>query len=80
MCRYIYVSPFVRSCDARHTPISLAPPPAVVETSIGRQTIGLGGVVVYIRLQAVLLYNTTPIHCTPLPLHLPVMNTQSGQR
>ena len=22
-----------------------------------------------------LLYNTTPIHCTPLPLHPPVMNT-----
>ena len=25
-----------------------------------------------------LLYNTTPIHCTPLPLHPPVMNTQLG--
>ena len=23
-----------------------------------------------------LLYNATPIHCTPLPLHPPVMNTQ----
>ena len=23
-----------------------------------------------------LLYNTTPIHCTPLPLHAPVINTQ----
>ena len=27
-------------------------------------------------LQAVLLYNTTPIHCTPLRLHPPLMNTQ----
>ena len=33
------------------------------------------GVVVYTILQAVLLCNTTPIHCTPLPLHPPVMNT-----
>ena len=24
-----------------------------------------------------LLYDTTPIHCTPLPLHPPVMNTQT---
>ena len=35
------------------------------------------GVVVHIISQAVLLYNTTPIHCTPLPLHPPVMNIQS---
>ena len=25
-----------------------------------------------------LLYNTTPIHCTPLPLQPPVMNTQNS--
>ena len=35
------------------------------------------GVVVYIVLSAVLLYNTTPIHCTPLRLHPPLMNTQT---
>ena len=29
------------------------------------------GVVVYIMLKAVLLYNTTPIQCTPLRLHPP---------
>ena len=29
------------------------------------------GVVVYIILYVVLLYNTTPIHCTPLRLHPP---------
>ena len=34
-------------------------------------------VVVYIRFQAVLLYITTPIHCTPLRLHPPLMNTQA---
>ena len=34
------------------------------------------GVVVYIVLCIVLLYNTTPIHCPPLPLHPPVMDTQ----
>ena len=34
------------------------------------------GVVVYTILYAVLLYNATPIHCTPLPLHPPVMNTK----
>ena len=37
------------------------------------------GVVVYIILQAVLLYNTTPIHCTPLRLHPPLMNTPAGR-
>ena len=30
------------------------------------------GVVVYIILWAVLLYNTTPVHCTPHPLHPPL--------
>ena len=29
----------------------------------------------YMMLYTSLLYNTTPIHCTPLPLHPPVMNT-----
>ena len=34
------------------------------------------GVVVYIILHIALLNNTTPIHCTSLPLHPPVMSTQ----
>ena len=29
---------------------------------------------------ACLLYNTTPIHCTPVPLHPTVMNTQRDRR
>ena len=33
------------------------------------------GVVVCMMLYTILLYSTTPIHCTPLPLHPPVMNT-----
>ena len=33
------------------------------------------GVVIYEMLYTNSLYNTTPIHCTPLPLHTPVMNT-----
>ena len=33
------------------------------------------GVVIYTMLYTSLLYDTTPIHCTPLPLHPPVMNT-----
>ena len=33
-------------------------------------------VVMYMMLYTSLLYNTTPIHCTSLPLHPPVMNTQ----
>ena len=33
------------------------------------------GVVVYIMLYAVLLHNTTPINCTPLPLHPSLMST-----
>ena len=35
------------------------------------------GVVLYMMLCTLLLYDTTPIHCTPLPLHPPVMNTQA---
>ena len=38
------------------------------------------GVVVYIILKAVLLYNTTQIHCAPLPLHPPVTNTQVARQ
>ena len=34
------------------------------------------GVVMYTMLYTSLIYNTTPIHCTPLPLHPSVMNTQ----
>ena len=33
------------------------------------------GVVIYMMLHTSLLSNTTPIHCTPLPLHPPLMNT-----
>ena len=33
------------------------------------------GVVIYMMLYTSLLCNTTPIHCTRLPLHPPVMNT-----
>ena len=34
------------------------------------------GVVIYKMFYTSLLYITTPIHCTPLPLHPPVTNTQ----
>ena len=34
------------------------------------------GVVIHMMLYTSLLYHTTPIHCTPLLLHPPVMNTQ----
>ena len=37
------------------------------------------GVVVCIVLQAVLLHNATPIHCTPFRLHPPEMNTQMSR-
>ena len=36
------------------------------------------GVVTCLVLYTILLYNTTPIHCTPLRLHPPVMNTHSS--
>ena len=29
-------------------------------------------------IYVVLLHNTTPIHCNPLQLHTPLMNTQPG--
>ena len=34
------------------------------------------GVVIRMVLDTSLLYTATPIYCTPLPLHPPVMNTQ----
>ena len=34
------------------------------------------GVVIYMMLCTSLLYNATQIHCTPLPLHPTVLNTQ----
>ena len=34
------------------------------------------GVVIYMTLYTSLLYSTTPIHCTPLRLHPPLVNTQ----
>ena len=34
------------------------------------------GVVIYMVLHTCLLYHATPIHCTPLPTHTPVKNTQ----
>ena len=37
------------------------------------------GVVICMVLCTSLPYNTTPIHCTPLPLHPPVMNTQAAR-
>ena len=37
------------------------------------------GVVVYIILCVVLLYGTTPIHCTPLPLHPPLQSIQTTE-
>ena len=36
------------------------------------------GVVVYMTLYTSLLYNTTPIHYTPLPLHPPLPNVQAS--
>ena len=36
------------------------------------------GVVIYMMLYTSLLHNTTPIHCAPLRLHPPVVNTQVG--
>ena len=36
------------------------------------------GVAMYMLLYVSLLYDTTPFHCTPLPLHPPVMNTHAG--
>ena len=35
-------------------------------------------VVIRMLLYTILLYNTSPIHCTPLPLHPPLMNTQGS--
>ena len=34
------------------------------------------GVVIYLTWYTSLLYDTTPIHCPPLPLHPPVMSIQ----
>ena len=36
------------------------------------------GVVICMVLYTILLYNTTPIHCTPNPLHPPLQSIQLG--
>ena len=36
------------------------------------------GVVIRMLLYTIVLYNTTPIHCTPLRLHPPVMNARQA--
>ena len=38
------------------------------------------GVVIYMTVYTSLLYNTTPIHCTPDPLHPPLQSIQFGWR
>ena len=38
------------------------------------------GVVIYMMLYTSLLYNATPIHCTPLRLHPPLVNAQKSCR
>ena len=38
------------------------------------------GVVNYMMLCTILLYNTTPIHCTPLPLHPPLLRVSNSGR
>ena len=50
-----------------------APPPRLKIHQRGVQW--KQGVVIDMMLYTSLLYNTTPIHCTPLPLHHHVMNT-----
>ena len=37
------------------------------------------GVVVYMTLYTIWLHNTTPIHCTPDPLHPPLQSIQRGR-
>ena len=61
---YVYLSMFSRRRDRR------------VFYILQRGVQWKQGVVVYMMFLSVLLCNTTPIHCTPLRLHPPLMNTQ----
>ena len=70
-----------RLASHRHlrAPLALLRSPVLADRFLLRQDSSKGvqwkqGVVMYM-IYAGLLYNTTPIHCTPLPLHPPVMNT-----
>ena len=65
---------------ARHGPPlgRLRQPPAVKIQQRGVQW--KQGVVIYIMSCTVSLHNANPIHCTPLPLHPPLLNTQWDER
>ena len=70
--------------DAHGAPLALPPNYAVTHTVSHTSVLEIHqrgvqrkqGVVICMLLCTSLLYDTTPIHCTPLPPHPPVMNTQ----
>ena len=82
---YIYMYTHVQTAQQHHTN-DLGEAPPARRTAHGSVSPRLKihqrgvqwkqGVVTCMVLCTSLLYNTTPIHCTPLPLHPPVMNTQ----
>ena len=84
---YIYIYIYIYDTEVRPRPAPAAsgcsrPRPLGLLIKIQQRGVQWKqGVVIYIILYTSLLYDTTPIHCTTLPLHPPVMNTQlSGAR
>ena len=77
ICIYIYIYIYIYrkrerlyTCTYIHTLLLL---PSVMIHQRGVQW--KQGVVIYMMNYTSLLHNTTRIHCTPLPLHPPLMNT-----
>ena len=76
VCVYIYIYIHVHIAATRSCAF------AVLSADLSKLRIHQRGVqwkqdvVIYMMLYTSLLYSTTPIHCTPLPLHPPLMNTQ----
>ena len=89
---YIYIKCFRFACSVsmfrRHCFFSQAPVLRVVSSTLTSKqlyTLQRGvqlkqGVVIYMVLYTSSLYNTTPIHCTPHPLHPPLQSIQKQQQ
>ena len=68
ICAYVHVC----VCEAAQRLAGLLPQVAIPQRGVQWKQ----GVVIYMMLYTSLLYNTTPIHCTPLRLHPPLQSIQ----
>ena len=75
---YIYIHTYIHIYICTYTYITELPACTPEPVPPGNHQRGVQwkqGVVIYTMLYSSLLYSTAPIHCTPLPLHPPLMTT-----